>query len=167
MAKAYIANKPVRFDRNYKVGEVIPDGVISPMMGRRLVEMGRILCVDIPDNASNATITQDGAQPPTGGDYSEDKVNTKGETADAAEGESDPPGDSLEASDIPVGSTETTESGESDQQEGAEPPQDGAQGKITVADLIAGTGGEFVCETCGRTFQSQQGLAAHSRTHKE
>ena len=48
MAKAYIANKPVRFDRNYKVGEVIPDGVISPQMGRRLIEMGRILCVDLP-----------------------------------------------------------------------------------------------------------------------
>ena len=26
---AYIANKPVRFDRDYKVGEVIPDAVIS------------------------------------------------------------------------------------------------------------------------------------------
>ena len=40
MAKAYIANKPVRFDRNYKVGEVIPDGVISPQMG----QIGRASC---------------------------------------------------------------------------------------------------------------------------
>ena len=37
---AYIANKPVRFDRDYKVGEIIPDEVIAPGMTRKLVEMG-------------------------------------------------------------------------------------------------------------------------------
>jgi len=52
MAKVYIANRPVRFDRNYKVGEVIPDGVVSPAMGRKLVEMGRLLHVELPDAAS-------------------------------------------------------------------------------------------------------------------
>lgn len=45
---AYIANKPVRFDRTYAIGEVIPDEVITPQMVRRLLDMGRILCVDLP-----------------------------------------------------------------------------------------------------------------------
>lgn len=45
---AYIANKPVRFDRDYRIGEVIPEGVIAPGMARKLAEMGRILCVDLP-----------------------------------------------------------------------------------------------------------------------
>ncbi len=44
----YIANKPVRFDKNYKVGEIIPDGVIDPRMTKKLIEMGRILYVDVP-----------------------------------------------------------------------------------------------------------------------
>ena len=47
---AYIANKPVRFDRDYKVGEIIPDAVIAPSMTRKLVEMGRILHVDLPQS---------------------------------------------------------------------------------------------------------------------
>ena len=51
---AYIANKPVRFDRDYKVGEVIPDDVIAPSMTRKLVEMGRILCVDLPPSGGSA-----------------------------------------------------------------------------------------------------------------
>ncbi len=45
---AYIANKPVRFDRTYAIGEVVPDAVIDPKMTRRLIEMGRIICVDLP-----------------------------------------------------------------------------------------------------------------------
>ncbi len=197
MAKAYIANKPVRFDRNYKVGEVIPDGVISPQMGRRLMEMGRILCVDLPNAPASTEPPQEGAQQPTGGATSEGEVNTQGKAADAPEGESDPPEGKREATDIPVGSTGDTKGSENDPQGGAEPPEDGAEppqkgadetdkantqgetadapegkpdgqeGKLTAADLINGTAGEFVCEVCGRTFQSQQGLAAHSRSHKE
>ncbi len=94
---AYIANKPVHFDRDYKVGEVIPDEVIAPGMTRKLVEMGRILCVDLPQ-----------------GDGGEESPGQPQETA--------PDGES---------------------------------------------GGEFVCEVCGRTFKSQNALAAHSRSHKD
>ncbi len=159
MAKAYIANKPVRFDRNYKVGEVIPDEVISPKMGRRLMEMGRILRVDILDAPAST-------EPP--------------------QGNTEPPKNSTEPLQ---GSTESPTGGEKPPQEGAQPPtggmddadknaqeetidpsegkSDGQEGKLTDAGLIAGTAEEFVCEACGRTFQSQQGLAAHSRSHKE
>ena len=49
---AYIANRPVRFDRVYGVGEIIPDAVIDPKMARRLADMGRILCVEIPSEAA-------------------------------------------------------------------------------------------------------------------
>ena len=107
---AYIANKPVRFDRDYKVGEVIPDAVIAPGMTRKLMEMGRILHVDLPA-----------------------------------------PGGSAEDSPSPA----------------PEDTQGGAEGGLTVEDLIAGTVGEFVCDTCGRAFQTQQGLAAHTRLHKD
>lgn len=111
---AYIANKPVRFDRDYKVGEVIPDAVIAPGMTRKLMEMGRILRVDLPA-----------------------------------------PGGNAESSLSPV---------PEDPQSGAESC---AEGSLTVEDLIAGTVGEFVCDTCGRAFQTQQGLAAHIRSHKD
>lgn len=40
---AYIAGKPVRFDRNYSVGERIPDSVIDPRAVPRLINMGRII----------------------------------------------------------------------------------------------------------------------------
>ena len=90
MAKAYIANKPVRFDRNYKVGEVIPDGVISPQMGRRLIEMGRILCVDLPDAPPGAEPPQEDTQPPTGGGQGEGEVNPQEETTPQQGGAGEP-----------------------------------------------------------------------------
>ncbi len=140
---AYIANKPVRFDRNYAVGEVIPDAVIEPTMTRKLVEMGRIISVDIPTTGGNA---ENAPVPPPDG------------AGSGAEGE---------------GGTNTQEEAEAP----AEGAEDGAEGKgddepdpendqLTAADLINGTAGEFVCEVCGRAFQSPQGLAAHSRSHK-
>jgi len=49
---AYIANKPVRFDRDYQIGEMIPEGVIAPGMTRKLMEMGKILHVDLPQNSA-------------------------------------------------------------------------------------------------------------------
>ena len=101
---AYIANKPVRFDRDYKVGEIIPDEVIAPGMTRKLVEMGRILHIDLP---------QSGGADETSGEQQND-------------------------------------------------PQDGAEGAEETA-----SGGEFVCEVCGRAFKSQNALAAHSRSHKD
>lgn len=58
---AYIANRPVRFDRDYKVGEIIPDEVIAPGMARKLVDMGRIVRVDLPqDSAGSAADGVDG-----------------------------------------------------------------------------------------------------------
>ncbi len=38
----YIALKPGRFDRDYRAGETIPDGVIDPRSVKRLMDAGRI-----------------------------------------------------------------------------------------------------------------------------
>lgn len=143
---AYIANRPVRFDRNYAVGEVIPDEVIEPKMTRKLVEMGRIISVDIPasgNTAENTPVSEpDGAG---SGAEGEGGTNTQGEAEAPAEG---------------------AEDGTEGEGEGDDDP-DTPNGEVTAAALIAGTVGEFVCEVCGRAFSSQQGLAAHIRSHKE
>lgn len=47
---AYIANKPVRFDKDYSIGEIIPDGVIDPKMEKRLIDWGKIVQVKSPVN---------------------------------------------------------------------------------------------------------------------
>lgn len=77
---AYIANKPVRFDRTYAVGEVIPDEVIDPKMTRKLVEMGRIISVDLSPSSNNpgtpTAPAQEGAQE---GAEGEGGTNTHGE----------------------------------------------------------------------------------------
>lgn len=81
---AYIANKPVRFDRDYKVGEVIPESVIAPGMARKLEEMGRILRVDLPQETSGGDgsgqpqeAAQDGAENASGGDPSVGGTDTQ------------------------------------------------------------------------------------------
>lgn len=136
MAKAYIANKPVRFDRNYAVGEVIPDEVIEPTMTRKLVEMGRIIHVDLPDTVDSA---ENANVPPPDGAVS------------GAEGEG-----GTNTHDEPEAPVEGAE-------DGAEtPPESEGEGEPEPE-----AGGEFVCEVCGRAFSSQQGLAAHARSHKE
>mgnify|MGYP003571248488 CR=1 FL=1 len=47
---AYIANRPVRFDRDYRIGEIVPDAVIDPGMTRKLLDMGKIILTDISAN---------------------------------------------------------------------------------------------------------------------
>ena len=46
---AYIAARPVRFDRDYKIGERIPPEAIDPARARNLVEMGKIIGVGLPE----------------------------------------------------------------------------------------------------------------------
>ena len=45
---AYIASAPVRFDRDYKIGEIIPPEVIDPNMADNLIRMGKIISADVP-----------------------------------------------------------------------------------------------------------------------
>ena len=48
----YIANRPVRFDRDYAIGERIPESVIDPNMVGKLVGMGRV--IHVSDSAGQA-----------------------------------------------------------------------------------------------------------------
>ncbi len=140
---AYIANRPVRFDRDYKVGEIVPDTVIAPGMARKLVEMGRILQVDLP---RDSTVAPEQLETPQG-----DAGNT--------------PGDKNSAGNI------NTQTGEEMPPEGQETAPDcpdemdspGAAGE----EINASPAGAFVCEECGRAFKSQNALAAHTRSHKD
>ena len=92
---AYIANRPVRFDRNYAVGEIIPEEVIEPKMIRKLQDMGRILHVNLPDGTGNAEETQEGAgaaESTEGEDTQADAVTAQNEPQEGADGAEDAQG---------------------------------------------------------------------------
>lgn len=139
---AYIANKPVRFDRDYKIGEVIPEDVIAPGMTRKLMEMGRILRVDLPH----------------GGVPEENRRQPQNDPQEATENGPD--------NDSGAGDTDTQPDSESPQ-DGSESGGDGHEDAPDGEDTDIHASGEFICEVCGRAFSSQQALAAHSRSHKE
>ena len=48
METKYIASKPVRFDRNYEVGEIISEDVIDPKRIRGLIDAGKITAYTEP-----------------------------------------------------------------------------------------------------------------------
>ena len=43
----YIARKCVNFDREYQIGEIIPDEAVSPQRATALQNMGLIVCIDV------------------------------------------------------------------------------------------------------------------------
>lgn len=49
MAYAYIASRPVRFDKDYAIGEIIPESVIDPRMTSKLEGMGKITKIELPE----------------------------------------------------------------------------------------------------------------------
>ena len=114
---AYIANRPVRFDRNYAVGEIIPEEVIEPKMIRKLQDMGRILHVNLPDGTGNAEETHDD----TSANGAEDAQEGAG-AAESTEGE-DTQADAVTAQNEP--------------QEGADGAED-AQGKREFVCQVCG-----------------------------
>ena len=85
---AYIANKPIRFDRDYHIGEIIPETAIDPMMARKLTDMGKIICVTLPTEGG-AEATPDSAGQPTDGAESTDGTNTQEATENAPEGQNE------------------------------------------------------------------------------
>ena len=58
---AYIAIKPVRFDRRYSIGEIIPDAVVDPARAPKLQEMGLIQAA--PKEAADAAEGEDEVNP--------------------------------------------------------------------------------------------------------
>lgn len=137
MAEAYIANRPVRFDRDYMVGERIPRSAVDPNMVGKLAAMGRILCVDLPENGENAPLEADklenAASAPEG-------VGKQGNAENAPE------------SVGKLGSVECLQE---------------ARKGVPSGDRQGGAGkGDFACKVCGKAFGSKNALAAHARFHK-
>lgn len=85
---AYIANRPVRFDRNYAVGEIIPEEVIEPKMIRKLQDMGRILHVNLLDGTGSAEETHDDTS--TDGAGTAESTEGTDTQADAVTGQDEP-----------------------------------------------------------------------------
>lgn len=83
---AYIANRPVRFDRDYAIGERIPDSVIDPKMTTKLISMGRIIRIADRTLQEGRTERAESAQD---GDKDSSGTIAKGSEKDAPEGESD------------------------------------------------------------------------------
>ncbi len=155
---AYIANKPIRFDRDYHIGERIPEMVIDPMMARKLTDMGKIICVTLPAEGGAET-TPDSAGQPTDGAESTDGINTQEDTENAPEGQNEATEGGTEADEEgtkPPSTAETTP-------DSAGQPTDGAESTDGTAEGAQ----EFKCDVCGRAFGSANALAAHSRVHKQ
>ena len=76
---AYIASAPVRFDRDYKIGEIIPPEAIDPKRVNNLIRMGKIISADIPKPKQEA----DGTDGPKSGP--DDSPEDEGPQADSAE----------------------------------------------------------------------------------
>lgn len=166
---AYIANKPVRFDRNYRVGEIIPPEVIEPKMIRKLMDMGRIVSVNLPvDKADHVLVApentdktselpQESAQDASDGSESTDGINIPDGKEKEQDGQNMPPVQQSESEDDaefmnqPQGSVLEDEKAASQAQESAQ--------DVPVKD------GEFVCSICGKSFGSKNALSAHSRIH--
>lgn len=138
---AYIANRPVRFDRNYKVGEVISPEVIEPKMVRKLMDMGRILCVDILDKDTN----------PKEDINSEKSIDSKNPIGGEPVLEGDP--------DVP-GSDIVQISGSNDIEAAAFDVPNSNNSEPAAPE-------RFTCKVCGKTFKSQNALSAHFRSHKD
>ncbi len=63
---AYIALKPVRFNKNYAIDETIPDNEVSPKMEKKLIEMGMI--AKAPENPQNPNGNAPNLNEPNTGD---------------------------------------------------------------------------------------------------
>jgi hypothetical protein len=57
---AYIAIKPIRFDKDYAIGEIVPEGVIDPKMAPRLIGWGKIARIDLPGTPQDAPTGNEG-----------------------------------------------------------------------------------------------------------
>lgn len=88
---AYIASRPVRFDRDYAIGEIIPESVIDPGMTSKLEGMGKISKIELPGENDKAEDTQNtpqsGAELTTDGGEASEGTNIPSETENTPTGE--------------------------------------------------------------------------------
>ena len=78
----YIAKKKARFDREYRIGEPIPDAAVDPSRARSLIAMGRIEYIEAstePDGQETEDAVEEGGQEPAGAAGEAGGVNAPGE----------------------------------------------------------------------------------------
>ncbi|MCL2487414.1 MAG: hypothetical protein FWE80_01885 [Oscillospiraceae bacterium] len=187
---AYIAKRPVRFDRRYHVGETIPGSVIDTRMVERLVKQGRIAV--LPDDMITLEAVPVGVV--LKADTLEERVAAAEELfgiePDESEGVTDRVENCLTALAEILSEEYIPEPEDDDQQE--PPPEDdavrenagGDDGEDTGQEEPDGgdaettdegaadtdTGGEtdpakFACPVCGKMCGNKSGLTRHMVTH--
>lgn len=134
---AYIANRPVRFDKDYAVGEIIPETVIDPGMISKLEGMGKISKVTLPGEKTETDTAQN--TPQSGADL----------TADGGEEDK---GTNM-PTEIETVSTAKIEGENATEEKAVEETEKETE--------------EFKCEKCGKKFKTANALSAHSRSHKK
>ena len=166
---AYIANKPVRFDRNYKVGEIIPPEVIEPKMIRKLMDMGRIVSVNLPaDKADHAPDAPENTDKTS--ELPQESVQDASDCAESTGDTNIPGSEEMELNGqntLPVQQCESE-----DEAEFMNPPleitQDDGKADSQAQENVQSVSAkddEFVCSVCGKSFGSKNALSAHSRIH--
>ena len=141
----YIALKPVKFDRNYSIGEKIPNGTISPKVVKRLLEQGRIAKID-------------GGQ----ADVDCEKCEHLTEVIQAL-------GTSVESMESDLGIEHNADLSLHKRLKACFAivgQQDGVQTDPDANDAT-GNEGQFDCTECERTFTTSAGLANHMRVHRQ
>lgn len=143
--KKYVAAKPVRFDRDYAVGEIIPEEVVTPSAAKRLVKLGRIAEVG-SESKAEVVVKCDCFETCVGlfeyilGVEYDDETPDVDERIEACKAAYEDSGD--DESD-----------GTSDDEPQNPPPET--------------SGGEFICPVCEKPFANKAGLASHMKTHPD
>ena len=171
----FVATKPVRFDRNYVVGEVIPAEVINPRNVKRLIDWGKIQRVTTPLSADEAECGEQAAEITRltaeidrlrmENNELRDKIDNIQAAGIADDGISKPTDDGVPATSGEGNPPETPEkpdgdagsAGDADTPSEINTEQDGAQ--------AAATGASFICPVCGKQCATKSALTSHQKTH--
>jgi hypothetical protein len=168
---AYIATKPVRFDRDYAVGEIIPANVVYPKMAKRLIEWGKIQRMTIPEpRPPDDTPPPEAPRPPP-------DDTPPPENADAfGGGESEPPEIAEETPRDAQNDTDGTNPRVS-----AETPREAQENDLGAAqsappaeppanvseNASAADTPDMTCAVCGKVCGSKTALIQHMKTHNK
>ena len=179
----YIAAKPVRFDRNYEVGEIIPDEAINPGRVKRLIEREMIQPVVTPAEG----------MPPLAGfivhhvvfaermlqiSYKDGPVPSLDERVEICAArcaelikfiEQANAGDAEQAAVAGVSESMDGMPGEGEQINDDIPhvhqlPEDAEDAPQEDSEEASGAT-SFVCQTCGKVCANKAALTSHMKTH--
>ena len=154
----YIALKPVRFDRDYTIGEEIPARFVDPKSLKRLVESGRVAVINEDTDESKAASAL--------------QILVEFiETALSVSYDGEPPDVYGRADECMAGLASMMEAVLAVQED--DDDIDTTYNTAGNHPMTAGAGtnvpppvGSFPCPECDRVFDTQAGLNSHMRTHR-